>query len=52
MLYTGIDYHRKYSVVRTLDADGNRVKSARLDHNEATAFASYFAALPERRAVW
>lgn len=47
MLYTGIDYHRKYSVLRTLDAGGTRVKNARIDHEDPTAFAAYFASLPE-----
>jgi transposase len=47
MLYTGIDYHRKYSVLRTLDAAGNRVKNARIDHQQPEAFAAYFANLPE-----
>jgi transposase len=47
MLYTGIDYHRRYSVVRTQDAAGNRVKGARIDHRDPEAFAAYFKALPE-----
>jgi len=51
MLYTAIDYHRKYSVVRTEDATGNRVCSARIDQNEPAAFAGYFAGLPEPSRV-
>ena len=51
MLYTGIDYHRKYSVLRTLDQAGNRLKAARIDHREPQAFAAYFHALPEQSRV-
>jgi len=47
MLYTGIDYHRKYSVLRTLDAGGTRVKNSRIDHSDPQAFAAYFGSLPE-----
>jgi transposase len=46
MLYTGIDYHKRYSVVCTLDAEGQRVQSARIDQNEPAAFAAYFQCLP------
>ena len=46
MLYTGIDYHKRYSVVCTLDAEGQRVQSARIDQNEPAAFAAYFQRLP------
>lgn len=51
MLYTGIDYHKKYSVVSTLDATGTRVREARIDDNEPAAFAAYFKSLPERSRV-
>ena len=37
MLYTGIDYHKRYSVVCTVDAEGRRVHSARIDQNEPAA---------------
>lgn len=47
MLYTGIDYHKRYSVVCTLDGEGRRVQSARIDQNEPAAFAAYFQRLPE-----
>lgn len=30
----GIDYHKRYSVVCTVDAEGRRVQSARIDQNE------------------
>jgi hypothetical protein len=46
MLYTGIDYHKRYSVVCTVDAEGQRVQSARIDQNEPAAFAAYFQRLP------
>ena len=42
MLYTGIDYHKRYSVVSTMDAAGTRVREARIDQNEPAAFAAYF----------
>lgn len=51
MLYTGIDYHKKYSVASTFDAAGVRVKEARIDGNEPAAFAAYFRGLPEASAV-
>ena len=51
MLYTGIDYHKKYSVASTFDAAGARVKEARIDGNERAAFAAYFRSLPEASAV-
>lgn len=47
MLYTGIDYHKRYSVACTLDAQGRPVKQARIDYNDPAAFAAYFAALDE-----
>lgn len=47
MIYTGIDYHKRYSVACTLDAQGRPVKQARIDHNDPATFAAYFAALDE-----
>ncbi len=47
MLYTGIDYHKKYSVASTQDATGTRVSEARIDDNAPAAFAAYFQSLPE-----
>jgi transposase len=46
MLYTGIDYHKRYSVLCTVDADGRRVRAARIAQNEPAAFAAYFQRLP------
>lgn len=51
MLYTGIDYHKRYSVVSTMDATGTRVREARIDQNEPAAFAAYFQTLPEPSRV-
>ncbi len=51
MLYTGIDYHKKYSVVSTTDATGARINEARIDQNEVGAFAAYFKRLPEPSRV-
>jgi transposase len=51
MLYTGIDYHKQYSVVSTQDATGTRVCEARIDANEPAAFAAYFRRLPEPSRV-
>jgi transposase len=46
MLYTGIDYHKRYSVLCTVDAEGRRVQSARVAQNEPAAIAAYFQRLP------
>jgi hypothetical protein len=51
MNYTGIDYHKRYSVVSTLDATGTRVCEARIDDNEPAVFAAYFQNLPEPSRV-
>lgn len=51
MLYTGIDYHKRYSVVSTQDATGARICEARIDGNEPAAFAAYFNSLPEPSRV-
>ena len=45
MNYTGIDYHKRYSVACTLDAQGRLLQQARIDHNAPEGFAAYFAAL-------
>ena len=45
MIYTGIDYHKRYSVACTLDAQGRKLHEARIDGNAAAAFADYFKKL-------
>jgi hypothetical protein len=40
MNYTGIDYHKRYSVACTLDAQGRQLKQARIDHNAPESFAA------------
>src|SRR5690606_14988370 len=45
MNYTGIDYHKGYSVACTLDGQGRLLKQARIDHNAPEAFTAYFGAL-------
>ncbi len=45
MNYTGIDYHKRYSVACTLNGQGRLVKQVRIDHNAPEAFAAYFEAL-------
>ena len=43
--YAGIDYHKRYSVVHVVDADGERVLHARVNGNEPSAFAGLFGSL-------
>ena len=45
MIYTGIDYHKRYSVACTLDAQGQKLHEARIDGNVPAAFAAYFKKL-------
>ena len=40
MNYTGIDYHKRYSVACTLDAQGHLLKQSRIDRNAPEAFAA------------
>jgi hypothetical protein len=47
MNYTGIDYHKRYSVACTLNGQGRLVKQARIDHNAPEAFAAYFEAMDD-----
>lgn len=50
MLYTGVDFHKRYSVACTMDATGERIKEARIA-NTPEAIASYFHALPDASRV-
>jgi len=47
MLYTGIDFHKRYSVACTMDAAGERVKETRIA-NTLETFASYFRGLTDK----
>jgi hypothetical protein len=40
MTYTGIDYHKRYSVACTLDEKGRRLLERRIEHNAPEAFAA------------
>lgn len=51
MNYTGIDYHKRYSVACTLDAQGHKLKEARIEANAPDAFRDYFASLAEPSEV-
>ena len=51
MYYTGIDYHKRYSVACTLDAQGRKIREARIDANAPEAFAAFFKALGEPSKV-
>jgi hypothetical protein len=51
MIYTGIDYHKRYSVACTLDARGRKLREARIEGNAPDAFSDYFAALGEPSEV-
>ena len=45
MYYTGIDYHKRYSVACTLDVQGLKIREARINANAPEAFAAYIKAL-------
>ncbi len=47
MIYVGIDYHKRYSVVSAVDPNGQRRQEARIDGNSAAGFAQFFAGLGE-----
>jgi transposase len=51
MYYTGIDYHKRYSVACTLDAQGRKIREARINANAPEAFAAYFKALDKPTKV-
>jgi hypothetical protein len=60
MLYIGIDYHRRYSVLRTVDDAGDRVKAACMSRADGVMFTLYLgnacnereqrAPMPNRRS--
>jgi transposase len=45
MFYVGIDYHKFYSVVHVIDAEGKTVRQARVPGNDPRAFQGLFYAL-------
>ena len=47
MIYVGIDYHKRYSVVSAVDQNGQRCAEARIDGNSAAGFAQFFRSLNE-----
>ena len=51
MYYTGIDYHKRYSVACALDAQGRKIREARIDANAFEGFVAFFAALGEPSKV-
>lgn len=46
MLFAGIDYDKRYSVVHVLDAAGATVKKGRVEPNSLGGFACFFAGFP------
>lgn len=46
MLFAGIDYHKRYSVVHVLDAAGATVKKGRVEPNSLGGFAGFFCGFP------
>ena len=51
MYYTGIDYHKRYSVACTLDAQGRKIREGRIEANSPAAFAAYFKTLEQPSKV-
>jgi hypothetical protein len=43
MLFAGIDYHKRYSVVHVVDDAGATVKKGRVEPNSLGGFAGFFA---------
>jgi transposase len=46
MTYTGIDYHKRYSVASSQNTAGARLAEAKIDGNHPEAFRAYFRLLP------
>jgi transposase len=46
MNYTGIDWHKKYSVCYTVDEKGNRLAEKKIENSTPAGFADYFRTLP------
>ena len=45
MNYVGVDIHKKYSVLCALDESGRKLREGRVEGNEASGFAKFFAGL-------
>jgi hypothetical protein len=43
MLFAGIDFHKRYSVVHVMDAAGATVKKGRIEPNSLAGFSAFFA---------
>ena len=43
--YTGIDWHKRYSVCYTVDKEGKRLKEQKIEGNSPQEFARYFGSL-------
>jgi len=52
MLFAGIDYHKRYSVVHVLDVAGVKVKTGRIEPNSLPGFAAFFASFAPGRKPW
>jgi len=46
MNYTGIDWHKKYSVCYTVDEKGKRLAEKKVDNHTPAGLADYFRTLP------
>jgi len=51
MMYAGIDYHKHYSFVSILDAEGQLMLERRIPHKQPELFRELLEALPEPVAV-
>ena len=45
MNYVGVDIHKKYSVLCALDESGRKLREGRVEGNQASGFAKFFAGL-------
>jgi transposase len=50
-MYAGIDYHKHYSFVSVLDAEGHIILERQIHHKEPGLFMELLEALPEPVAV-
>ncbi|NJK91119.1 MAG: IS110 family transposase [Blastochloris sp.] len=45
MNYTGVDWHKRYSVCYTVNSEGKRLKEQKIEGNRPELFAQYFGSL-------